>query len=197
MNWATGVPARSTVPGKSTRRHHIGVDVPAPSDCSSSAIPRVSLATGPQRRIVQRHFKPSQACQACVFLCIQCLPGHPWMEFVCLRDCPPRSRFQAKSSALTTECRGRGSTCKGNTQLHASVDAAHEASQAAVPYSLATRGAPTSPFDREGGAPTIHLQHNYPTPSDSVWSQTNLFQNAHGCNWQGADSYTRVCLVTS
>ena len=58
MNWATGVPARSTVPGKSTRRHHISVDVPAPA---STAVPRSpgSLATGLQRRIVQRHSKPS------------------------------------------------------------------------------------------------------------------------------------------
>ena len=103
-----------------------------------------------------------QACQACVFTCIQCLPVTPgWNLSACVTV---RHEAAFRQRALTTECRGRGSTCKGNTQLP--VDAAHEASQAAVPYSLAARGAPTSNLStaRAGLQPsicnknTLHLQ---------------------------------------
>ena len=127
MNWATGVPAGSTVPGKSTRRHHISVDVPAPA---TAAVPRSpdSLAAGPQRRIVRRHFKPSQACQACVFLCIQCLPVTPGWNLSACVTVRHEAAFGQRAQLSPQECRGRGSTCKGNTQLHASVDAAHERS---------------------------------------------------------------------
>ena len=176
MNWATGVPASSTVPRKSTRRHHISVDVPAPATAAAPRSPD-SLEAGPQQRIVQRYFKPS-GVSSLRFPLHPVPSGHPWMEFVCV-TVRHEAAFGQRAQLSPQECRGGARRAKGtHSSTPPSMPPTNEASQATVPYSLAARGAPHSPFRPRGRG----SNHPFATKLPYTFIKTNLFPNAHGCN---------------